>query len=446
MPDIAINPLPATAAAKGNVAAQNNEAAHDGDTQESFGATLAREIQDQRDAKSAEAPKATDTKKRDPVPEASSSDASVQAIVPPDNPSPAMVPAPPPDQGTSASTSAALKDADSDSSPSSPVTDLIPVMLAMERTGIAPVTQAPSAGPAGSTGSHEGNGPRLEALTLAARSASVQPESGSNPPSAGSSLSTGSPEVNGPRLEAPRLAALSASAQPESGSKPLPATATDPDRTIGMAGYTAPAGMPGAAPPRTDGLLSRQDLPHTDKLFSTQVNSNIEAAQPQAAAMLESFRLIANAPPPPQVSAVITPELGSAGWGKSLGQHISWMVAGGHQTAELHLHPADLGPLQVVLSVENNKAELMFVSGEPAVREAIEAAMPQLKQMLSEAGISLGQTSVSANTHKDQPESGNQEQRGMSRNEQRLAGNENEFVPAAGSQARRGMGLVDTFA
>jgi flagellar hook-length control protein FliK len=443
MPDIAINPLPATAAANGNVAAQNNEAAHDGDTQESFGATLAREIQDQRDAKSAEAPRATDTKKRDPVPEASSSDASVQAIVPPDNPSPAMVPAPPPDQGTSASMSAALKDADSDSSPSSPVTDLIPVMLAMERTGIAPVTQAPSAGPALSTGSPEGNGLRLEAPRLAARSASVQPEPGSNPPSA---LSTGSPGGNGPRLEAPRLAAISASVQPESGSKQLPATATDPDRTIGMAGYTAPAGMPGAASPRTDGLLSRQDLPHTDKLFSTQVNSNVDAAQQQAAAMPEPFRLIANAPPPSQVSAVITPELGSAGWGKSLGQHISWMVAGEHQTAELHLHPADLGPLQVVLSVENNKAELMFVSREPAVREAIEAAMPQLKQMLSDAGISLGQTSVSANTHKDQPESGNQEQRAMSRNEQRLAGNESEFIPAAGIQARRGMGLVDTFA
>jgi flagellar hook-length control protein FliK len=407
MPDIAINPLPATAAAKGNVAAQSNEAAHDGDAQESFGATLAREIQDQRDAKSAEAPKATDTKKRDPVPEASSPDASVQAIVPPDNPPPALVPASPPDQGTPVTTSAALKDADSGSSLSSPVTDLIPVMLAMERTGIAPVTQAPSAG---------------------------------------SALSTGSPDGNGLRLEAPGLAALSAGAQPESRSKRLPATATDPDRNIGMAGYTAPAGIPGSAPPRTDGLLSRQDSAHTDKLFSTQVNSNIEAAQQQAAVMPEPFRLIANSPSPPQVSAVITPELGSAGWGESLGQHISWMAAGGHQTAELHLHPADLGPLQVVLSVENNKAELMFVSGEPTVREAIEAAMPQLKQMLSEAGISLGQTSVSANTHKDQPESGNQEQRGMSRNAQRLAGNENEFIPAAGSQARRGMGLVDTFA
>ena len=405
MPAIATNPLPATAAAKGNVAAQNNEAAHDGDAQESFGATLAREIQDRCDAKRAEARKATDLKKRDPVPDESSSDASSQAIVPPDNSSPAMAPAPPPDQDTPASMSAAQKNADS--SQSSPGADLIPVMLAMERTGIVPATQAPPPGP---------------------------------------DLSAGSPEGNDLQLGAARLAAMPVSAQFESGSKQLPATRTGADQNIGMAGYKAPAGLPESALPRKDGLLSRQDFLNPDQRFSTQVNSNIEAAQQQAAAMLEPFRLIANSPPPPQVSAVITPELGSAGWGKALGQHISWMVAGEHQTAELHLHPADLGPLQVILSVENNQAELMFVSGEPAVREAIEAAMPQLRQMLSEAGISLGQTSVSANTHKDQPESGNQEQRGMSRNEQSLAGDENEFMPAAGSQARLGMGLVDTFA
>ena len=394
MPDIAINPLPSTAARAGNVAAQNNEAAHDVDAQDSFGATLAREIQDQRDAKSAETREATDMEKREQVPEAPSSNASSQVIVPQDNP--------PPDQSALASNSAARKD--TDSSQSSPGTELISVIPAMERTGIACATQAPAA------------------------------------------LSTGSPVSDGLRLEGARLAAMPVNAQLESGGKQLPATRTDADQNIGMTGYAAPTGKSASPLPRATELLSRQDFLHPEKGFSTQVNSNIEAAQQQAAAMLEPFRLITNTPPPPQVSAVIAPELGSAGWGKALGQHISWMAAGEHQTAELHLHPADLGPLQVVLSVENNQAELMFVSREPAVREAIEAAMPQLKQMLSEAGISLGQTSVSADSPKDQSGFGNQEQRGMNRNEQRFAGNEDKFMPAAESQARRGMGLVDTFA
>ena len=404
MPDIAINPLPATAASKGNVAAQNNEAAHDVDAQGSFSATLAREIQDRRDAKSAETRKATDMEKPDPVPDAPSSDAPSQAIVPIDNSPPALARAPSPDQGALASNSAAPKD--TDSSQSSPGTDMLPAILAMERTGIAAATQA----------------------------------------LAGSAVSTGTPEGNGLQLEATRLAAMPVSAQLESSSKQLQATRTGADQNIGMDGYAAQTGLSKSPLPRTTELLSRQDFLHPEKSFSTQVNSNIEAAQQQAAAMLEPFRLITNTPPPPQVSAVITPELGSAGWGKALGQHISWMVAGEHQTAELHLHPADLGPLQVVLSVENNQAELMFVSREPAVREAIEAAMPQLKQMLSEAGISLGQTSVSADSPKDQSGFGNQEQRGTNRDEQRLAGHGDKFLPVSGSQARRGMGLVDTFA
>jgi flagellar hook-length control protein FliK len=411
MPDIAINPLPTTTAAKGNVAAQNNETAHDMGAQGSFGATLAREIQDQRDANSA-VREAADTKKRDPVPDAPAADASIQAMLPPDYPPPALTPAAPPDPGALAANSAARED--TDSSQSSPGSDLIPVMLAMERSGIAATAQAPAAGSALAAGSPEGDGLRLE----------------------------------GTRFEGTRLAAMPVNAQPESGSKQLLATGTDPDQNIGMAGYKAPAGLPESPLPRTTGLLSRQDFlrPEQEQSFSALVNSNIESAPQQAATILEPLRLIASTPPPPQVSAVITPELGSAGWGKALGQQISWMVAGTHQTAELHLHPADLGPLQVVLSVENNQAELMFVSREPAVREAIEAAMPQLKQMLSEAGIGLGQTSVSADSPRGQSDFGNREQRGMNRDEQRLAGNEEKFMPAAESHARHGMGLVDTFA
>jgi flagellar hook-length control protein FliK len=152
----------------------------------------------------------------------------------------------------------------------------------------------------------------------------------------------------------------------------------------------------------------------------------------------------AGALPPAQVSASIPQDVGSAAWARSLGQHIAWQAAGNYQTAELHLHPADLGPLQVVLSVENNQADLSFVSREPAVRAAIEAAMPELRAMLAESGISLGQAHVGAESPRDQPQFEPPRQRAghdAVGTEAAVSGGTLRLTPGRG-----GAGLVDVFA
>jgi flagellar hook-length control protein FliK len=71
------------------------------------------------------------------------------------------------------------------------------------------------------------------------------------------------------------------------------------------------------------------------------------------------------------------------------------MVSQQHQLAELNLNPPDLGPLQVVLSVNNDQASAAFVSQNPEVRQALEAALPRLKEMMAESGINLGNATVS---------------------------------------------------
>jgi flagellar hook-length control protein FliK len=66
------------------------------------------------------------------------------------------------------------------------------------------------------------------------------------------------------------------------------------------------------------------------------------------------------------------------------------------QVAELHLNPPELGPLQITLTLSNDQASAQFVSQHAAVREAIETAMPRLREMLAEGGITLGNANVSA--------------------------------------------------
>ena len=101
-------------------------------------------------------------------------------------------------------------------------------------------------------------------------------------------------------------------------------------------------------------------------------------------------------------SDYVAARVGSPTWGNALGQKITWMVAGGEQSAQLTLNPPDLGPLQVVLSISNSQVDASFVSSHLDVREAISAAAPQLREMLDSAGIALAGFSVSAQAHSGQ--------------------------------------------
>lgn len=138
----------------------------------------------------------------------------------------------------------------------------------------------------------------------------------------------------------------------------------------------------------------------------------------------------------------LAPEVGSSAWGQALGDKVVWMASGSQQSASLTLNPPNLGPLQIVLNVSNDQATANFFAAQPEVRQAIEDALPRLREMMSEAGIQLGQASVSADTP-SQNQPSEQPARGSSASA--LAPDEAE---QAGTMAapRTGRGLVDTFA
>ena len=156
-----------------------------------------------------------------------------------------------------------------------------------------------------------------------------------------------------------------------------------------------------------------------DVTFSTamQVATNLQApvldaGQKQAAALPEparDARLLAQsqtqsqglmgasqmtAPNASQDLIVNTP-VGNNRWNEDLGQKITWMAGHGSQSAELQLNPPDLGPLHVVLNVSGDQATALFTSPHAAVRDAVQQALPKLRDMLADNGIMLGNASVS---------------------------------------------------
>ena len=85
-----------------------------------------------------------------------------------------------------------------------------------------------------------------------------------------------------------------------------------------------------------------------------------------------------------------------AGWGEAVGNRLMMMVNGKVQSANIHLNPAELGPIEIRVNIDHdNKATVHFVSNNPVVRDAIEDAFPRLKEMFTQNGISLTDANVS---------------------------------------------------
>jgi flagellar hook-length control protein FliK len=96
------------------------------------------------------------------------------------------------------------------------------------------------------------------------------------------------------------------------------------------------------------------------------------------------------------VTGALQAEVGTPAWQQSLGQQIAVFTRDGVHHAELRLHPEDLGSLQISLRLNNDQAQLHFVTADHQVRAALESAMPHLRTQLQESGIQLGQSSVGA--------------------------------------------------
>ncbi|KGT96021.1 flagellar hook-length control protein [Erwinia typographi] len=156
----------------------------------------------------------------------------------------------------------------------------------------------------------------------------------------------------------------------------------------------------------------------------------------------------------PPAGGQLSAQLGSQDWQQALGQQILMFSKNGQQTAELHLHPQDLGSIQISLKLDNDQAQLNMVSGHSQVRAALEAALPQLRTALAENGISLGQSNVSSDAFQQgQSFSGQQEQQrnNQSGNAFSLAAeNDSDVtpiaVPAALQARAAGSSAVDIFA
>ncbi|AFJ03492.1 Flagellar hook-length control protein FliK [Methylophaga frappieri] len=90
----------------------------------------------------------------------------------------------------------------------------------------------------------------------------------------------------------------------------------------------------------------------------------------------------------------VQPQLDNTAWGRVVSSRVSYMAKEGIQQAELRLNPASLGPVEVRLQLQQDQASVTFLAQNQATREALEQALPRLRDSLAEQGLSLTQADV----------------------------------------------------
>ena len=179
----------------------------------------------------------------------------------------------------------------------------------------------------------------------------------------------------------------------------------------------------------------------------------VAAAQPESATPFQTMLASAqsagarNAAAPSEASAArmkMESTVGSPSWGREFGEKVTWMVGRQESQASVVLNPPRLGRIEISISINGDQANALFVSQNPGVRDALEQALPRLREMMADAGVRLEQAQVGTDSRSPQ---GDERRDNRNAPKSPIA----EFAPAplhtvTTQWLHRGNGLVDTFA
>jgi flagellar hook-length control protein FliK len=134
------------------------------------------------------------------------------------------------------------------------------------------------------------------------------------------------------------------------------------------------------------------------------------------------------------------------GLGDDLGQRILWLSGNRLRGAEIQLDPPELGALQVQVHAHRDGASVHFVTQTAAARDAVEASLPRLREMLENSGLNL----LDVNVAHQQERGGRGAQEEQGALQAQAAGARLRAVEqsggAAGASERVRRGLVDDYA
>lgn len=328
----------------------------------------------------------------------------------------------------------------------------------LARPDAAPTASAPSDGDPPATAQQTLAGQAATAITAAANATkdAVQPAAGAaDPGTSRDALHAALEKFTGGANAAamPATGATAPQAAATTAAAPLTPKALTFDKTLADAKGALAATQ--AQAPAAQSLLAdaaaKIDTPHA--LAATQDATDAARATLAAATAVAQPSVQTSQAAGAAASAhALAPHVGTADWTEALSQKVVFLSNAHQQSAELTLNPPDLGPLQVVLRVADNHAHALFVSQHAQVREAVEAALPKLRDAMEAGGLGLGSATVSdggfasSQQNPQQTFAGGQSSRRGNGAPSADGAAADAARPAATVATQSRAGLVDTFA
>ena len=140
-----------------------------------------------------------------------------------------------------------------------------------------------------------------------------------------------------------------------------------------------------------------KDMPAANSKVASQFGQTFNQFSTDSAARLnattQTLSATGSEKTPPQVTETL--QMTRPDLSVNMKERMMLMMKNGVQTADIRLDPAELGQMQVKMSVENDVTSVSFIVQNSQAKELLEKALPQLKEMLAEQGVEMGESSVS---------------------------------------------------
>lgn len=120
--------------------------------------------------------------------------------------------------------------------------------------------------------------------------------------------------------------------------------------------------------------------------------------------------------------------MGHPKWSEGFSQRVQWVVNQSMNGAQIRLNPQNMGPIEVRIQMQNEQATVSFTAQHGATREAIDAALPRLRDMLSEQNVNVGNIDVSEHSFAEQREQASEQQEGEQERFTEFAGEEDGLL------------------
>ena len=92
-------------------------------------------------------------------------------------------------------------------------------------------------------------------------------------------------------------------------------------------------------------------------------------------------------------------------WSNEVGQRVMWMVNKDLQQAQLQLNPKHLGPLEIKITMTaDQQINVHFLAHSTAVKEALDQALPRLRDAFDQSGLNLNNADVQQESHQQNHE------------------------------------------